>query len=100
MEALLFVGALEMAAEDRILASTLPDEAKVLISMLLVLGFFGTLLLVVERVARTSVGATHQTIQALPIPTPRIVVHAAVLVALFLGYAHVLDLWPTWLPLV
>lgn len=96
MEALLLVGVLEFAAEDVVLASRLPDELKVVFAMLLVVGFFGSLLLVSERLARTGVRTTHRTIQSLPIPTPRIFIHAAVLAALFLAYAHVLDLWPTW----
>ena len=98
LEALLLVGALEMAAENRVTSSSLSDEVKVLLVMLLVLGFFGTLLVVVERAAKTGLGATHKTIQALPMPTPRIVVHALVLFALFLAYALVLDLWPSWIP--
>ena len=97
-EALLLVGALEMAAEDRVVASNLPDELKVVFAMLLVLGFFGTLLVIVERIAKTGLGTTHRRIQALPMPTPRLVIHACVLFGLFLAYARVLDLWPSWFP--
>jgi hypothetical protein len=98
VEALLLVGALEFAAEDLVLASGLTDELKVLFSMLLVLGFFGSLLLFAERFARQGVRTTHRTIQALPLPTPRILIHAVVLGSLFLAYAKVLDLWPPWIP--
>lgn len=97
-EALLLVGVLEMAAEDRVVASNFPDELKVVFIMLLVLGFFGSLLIVVERLAKSGLGTTHRTIQALPIPTPRIVIHALLLFGLFLAYAGILDLWPSWFP--
>lgn len=97
LEALLLVGVLEMAAEDLVVASSYPDEVKIVLIMLLVLGFFGTLIVVVERMAKSGVGVTHKTIQALPIPTPRLVIHALVLFGLFLAYARVLQLWPSWL---
>ncbi len=98
LEALLLVGVLEMAAEDRIVASGFPDELKVVFVMLLVLGFFGSLLIVVERAAKSGLGTTHRTIQSLPIPTPRIFIHALLLFGLFLAYARVLNLWPSWFP--
>ena len=98
MEALLLIGALEFAAEDRVVASDFPDELKVVSVMVLVLGFFGSLLVVVERLATSGLGKTHRTIQALPIPTPRIFTHALVLFGLFLAYASALDLWPSWFP--
>ncbi len=98
IEALLLVGALEFELENRVLASDYADELKVVFSMLLVLGFFGSLLFFVERLARTGVGKTHQTIRYLPIPTPRILTHGVVLFGLFLAYARVLDLWPSWVP--
>lgn len=97
-EALLLVGALEFAAENAVVASGLPDEWKVIFSMLLVLGFFGSLLLLVERLARSGVRTTHRSIQSLPLPTPRLIIHAVVLFCLFLAYARVLDLWPSWIP--
>jgi hypothetical protein len=98
LEALLLVGVLEMAAEDRIVASGFSAEIKVVLVMLLVLGFFGSLLIALERFAKSGVGTTHRTIQALPIPTPRIFIHALLLFGLFLAYASVLNLWPSWFP--
>ncbi|MCH7824778.1 MAG: hypothetical protein IH849_08250, partial [Acidobacteria bacterium] len=71
MEALLLIGALQFMAEDRVVASDFPDELKVVFIMFLVLGFLGSLLVVVERLAKSGLGTTHRTIQALPIPTPR-----------------------------
>ena len=100
MEALLLIGALEFMAEDRVVASDFPDELKVAFVMLLVLGFFGSLLVVVERLAKSGLGTTRRTIQALPIPTPRIFIHALVLFGLFLAYASALDLWPSWFPVL
>ena len=55
IEGLLLVGALELTAEEYVLASSLPGEAKVAVTMLLVVGFFGSLLLVFERLAKKSV---------------------------------------------
>lgn len=98
LEALLLVGVLEMAAEDRIVASDFPDELKIAFVMLLVLGFFGSFLVVLERVARSGLGTTHRTIRSLPIPMPRIFIHVLVLLGLFLAYAGVLNLWPSWFP--
>ena len=98
MEALLLAGAAEFVAEDRVVASDLPDELKVVFVMFLVLGLFGSLLVVVERLAKSGLGKTHRTIQALPIPTPRIFIHALVLFGLFLAYASALDLRPSWFP--
>lgn len=98
LEALLLVGAVDLELENRVLASGFADELKVAFSMLLVLGFFGSFVFLAERVATTGVGKTHQTIRSLPIPTPRILIHGAVLCGLFLAYARVLDLWPSWVP--
>jgi len=48
--------------------------------------------------AKSGLGTTHRTIQSLPIPTPRIFIHALLLFGLFLAYALVLNLWPSWFP--
>ena len=81
--------AAETYLEERSLASQLPAWSKVVFTMVLVIGLFGGLLLLIHRLTAASLARTHAVVQALPLPTPVILVHAAVFGALFLLYAWV-----------
>ena len=54
------------------------------------IGLFGGLLLIVQRMTAGSLQRTHQLVQALPLPTPLLLVHVAALVGLFLLWAWLL----------
>jgi len=92
IELLLLVGLLEDWAERQVLAAELPDAAKVVFSMALVVGLFGGLLLLVEGSLRYGLQRTHDVVQALPLPTPLLLVHSAALFGLAWLWALQLDL--------
>lgn len=95
VEALLVVGLIETIAEDAVVAQTdLPNWAKVLFSMVLVVGLFGGLMLLFERWAQRGIDRTHGVVKSLPVPTPVLAIHGALLVAIFFGYAWHMDLMP------
>ena len=77
------------------MSSTLPGYGKVLFVMLLTVGFFASLLFIVERLTARGVASTHKAVRSLPWPVPRALVHAAMLAALFVAYARMLaiDVW-------
>ena len=50
------------------------------------LGVFGGLMLLARRTVAKGLDATHGVVQAVPFPTPYVVVHLAVFVGLFLGF--------------
>jgi len=99
VEALLGVGLLDRLGRQWIIHdSPLPDSVRVLVLMLLVIGVFGGVLVFLERLAAGSLSRTHEVVQALPLPTPLIFIHAAVFVAMFFLYGWATDLDTThWL---
>ena len=95
IEALLALGALESWAENRMMAdSHLADPVKALLAMALVVGLFGAVLLIMQRWTQASLSKTHAVVQGLPLPTPVVVVHVGVLVALYFLWCWVLGLSP------
>ncbi|MBA3685307.1 MAG: hypothetical protein H0W72_08705 [Planctomycetes bacterium] len=77
-------------------AQALPDWLKVVFIMAVTVGILGGLFLFAEQVTQRSVARTHQVVQALPLPTPYLLIHALILFALYLVYAHVhgFAVWP------
>ncbi|MFW5698348.1 MAG: hypothetical protein ACOCYN_00705 [Planctomycetota bacterium] len=95
VEAVLLVGAIEMWCEDQITAyPNLPEWTRVLFVMLLVAGLFGAVLLFLQRLAYGSMNRAHKVVDALPLPTPTLMVHALAIGALFVFYAWVLRIQP------
>jgi len=97
-EAVLVVGLLREVAAQWIAAqpsSVLPNWGKVMFTMAATIGLFGGLFYVLESFTAKSVAKTHQAVQALPLPTPYLLVHAGVFAALFFAYARVMHL-PPW----
>lgn len=100
-EAVLLVGALHAYLEETIEDSeALHPALKVGLLMIVVVGIYGSVILFFERLAQRSLEKTHKVVQALPLPTPFIVVHVLVLVAIYLLYATVFEVklswWPPW----
>lgn len=96
VEALLVVGVLDRLGRRWVIEDApVPNWLKVLILMALVIGIFGGLLLVLQRVMASSLAKTHDVMKALPLPTPLIILHAAAFVGLFFAYAWAaeLDVW-------
>lgn len=91
-ETALIVGLLQMHLRDLALDTDLvPPWARVLIGMGLVVGLFGFFLRAVDRRSAQLVKKTHKTASKLPIQPPQLLVHLAVLAALFFAYAHYWD---------
>jgi hypothetical protein len=87
VEAVLLVGAIEMWCEDRITAQgDLPTWAKVLIVMMLVAGMFGSLLMVLHRMALGSLARAHRVVRALPLPTPLLLLHLLLVAMLMIVF--------------
>ncbi len=95
-EAVLVVALIKDWLSRWVKTQALPDWVKVLLVMACTIGLLGGLFLFAERITRGSVARTHQVVQALPLPTPYLLIHAAALFGLFLVYAHVhgYRVWP------
>jgi hypothetical protein len=93
-EALLLVGACQELLQRQVAALALPNWGKVLWVMGTTLGLLSVVLLVLRSVAAKGVVKTHDMVQAIPLPTPYLLVHALVYAGLFLLYAYVWELLP------
>ncbi len=94
-EAILLVGVLQQVIQDRISELPLPNWGKVLWVMASTLGALGLVLFFAKDFALKGVAKTHDVAQALPLPTPTLLVHVAIYGGLFLLYAKVWNL-PVW----
>jgi hypothetical protein len=95
-EALLVVGVVDRLGRRWVTEEApVPNWLKVVILMALVIGIFGGLILVLQKVMTTGLAKTHDVVKALPLPTPIIFVHAAAFVGLFFAYAWAaeIDVW-------
>jgi hypothetical protein len=89
-EAILTGGLVQILSQEWLLThAALPPWARVLVGMLLVLGLFGGLLLWGHRYLARAIDGTHRATKRLPLALPGLVVHGAILVGLFIGYASV-----------
>ena len=92
-EALLVVGVCDRMLRIWVLdEAPIPNWAKVLVYMALVVGVFGGVLLMLHRVLTSSVSKTHEVVKALPLPTPMVFIHIGAFVGLFFLYAWALGL--------
>lgn len=94
-EVILSVGVVQELIQRQVQHLTLPPYGKVLWIMASTLGVLGVLLVVIRAVVKHSLAKTHDVVQAIPLPTPLLLVHALLYVALFYLYAYVWDV-PVW----
>jgi hypothetical protein len=94
-EAILIVGVVQQLIQERIAGLSLPNWGKVLWVMASTLGALGVALVVVRIIAVKGVAKAHDVVQAIPLPTPTLLIHVLVYGGLFLLYARVWDL-PLW----
>lgn len=88
-EAILLVGACNEMLQQFVGRLDLPNWGKVLWVMGSTLGLLGVMLLVIRLVADKGVAKTHEVVQAIPLPTPHLLVHALIYGGLFLLYSIV-----------
>lgn len=88
IEAVLVVGLLKDWLAGQVVASGLPGAGKVLFVMAVTVGVLGGLYFFVERLTAKSVARTHAAARGFPVALPVVLVHAAILGALFLMYAR------------
>jgi hypothetical protein len=95
-EVLLVVGVVQEVIQRQMLNLGIPSYGKVLWLMACTLGVLGVLLVVVQAAVKRSLSKTHDIMQAIPLPTPLLIVHTAIYVGLFYLYAWMWDqpIWP------
>jgi len=91
-ETVLLVGILRDWLTRWIRASELSNATKVLVIMAMTVGVFGGLFLFVEGITARTVAGTHKAVRSLTGIVPFWVVHAGILLLLFLLYANQLGL--------
>jgi len=91
-EAVLLVGLLRDVVARAIKGSELGNHEKVLVSMALTVGVFSGLFLLVERLTARTVAGAHKAVRTATRVLPYWIVHAAILLVLFLLYANMLGL--------
>jgi hypothetical protein len=94
-EAILLVGVVQQLIQERIGGLSLPNWGKVLWVMASTLGALGVALFAVRIIMVKGVAKAHDVVQAIPLPTPTLLIHFLVYGGLFLLYARVWDL-PLW----
>lgn len=88
LEAILLVGLAKEVVEGLVLTHPeIPPIARVLLGMMVVISAFGGLLVVFRNQVVDALASTHATVRQLPVPMPRLAVHALALVAITLLYA-------------
>lgn len=96
VEAVLLVGVAQELLQRQINTLGLPNWGKTLWTMGCTLGVLGGLVVVLRLLAKRSVTKAHQTVQAIPLPTPYLLIHIAAFAGLFLLYAWVWNFWPVF----
>ncbi len=92
VEALLLLGISKDLLVAWVRTAHLPNYGKVLFVMGLTVGLFGGLFLFVEKFTARTVAGTYRAVRSLPVALPYWLVHAGVLLVLFLLYANHLGL--------
>jgi hypothetical protein len=95
-EVILVVGVVQELIQRQMNHLGLPPYGKVLWIMACTLGVLGVLLVFVQAAIKRSLAKTHDVVQAIPVPTPLLLVHAAIYVGLFYLYAWMWEqpIWP------
>ena len=88
VESMLVLGLAKDMLTERVKHSALPGYGKVLFLMFATIGLFGGLYVLLERLSTRGVAKAHAVAQSLPLPLPYWLVHAGLLIALYLLYAH------------
>lgn len=98
-EAVLLVGVLQQLLSQWLATQVMPNAARVALTMAMVLGLLGSIVVVVRVIAMKGVHHTHAVAKALPIPAATWLAHAAAFAALYLLYAIVWHL-PVTVPVL
>jgi hypothetical protein len=95
-EGLLLVAVVQELIQRHVNQLELVNWAKVVWMMAVNIGALGLLLVVVQIIAEKSLTKTHAVVQAMPLPTPYLLIHLVVYAALFYLHAYVwhLPVWP------
>ena len=95
-EGVLLAGVAQELLQRWVMALDLPNAAKVAFVMAATIGVIGLFLVVVQKIVVNSLAKTHEVAKGMPIPTPVVILHLAVLLGLFYLYAWVwaLPVWP------
>jgi hypothetical protein len=95
-EALLLVAVAQELIQRQVNQLDLVNWTKVMWLMAVNIGALGLLLVLVKMVAEKSLAQTHSVVQAIPLPTPYLLIHLLVFAALFYVHAYVwhLPVWP------
>lgn len=96
LEAVLLVAVLQELIQNQIEAALIPNVLKALYTVINNAGMFGGLLLFIVSLTKGSLAKTHDVIQALPIPTPLVLVHTTIWLSLIVLHAWVWNFWPIW----
>lgn len=88
-EAVLLVGVAQQLLSQQVAGAAVPNAAKILFTMVGVLGVLGGMVLLARAFAIKGVSQTHNVIKALPIPAATWLLHLAAFGGLFLLYAVV-----------
>ncbi len=98
-EAVLLVGVAQQLLSQQVANAAVPNVAKILFTMIGVLGVLGGMVLLARAFAIKGVAQTHNVIKALPIPAATWLLHLAAFAGLFLLYAIVWQL-PVQVPIL
>lgn len=94
-EGLLLVAVLQEVIQRWVNGLEIANWGKALFMMAVNLGALGILLVFVQIAAEKSLSKTHAAVQAIPFPTPYLLIHSAVFIAIFYLHAYVWDV-PVW----
>ena len=92
VEALLLIGLGDRLFKQWLLNeefTTIPPAVKILILMFFVVGVFGSIILTLQRFMAAGLDKGTAVVQAIPLPTPTIVIHVLAFFGLFLLYGFV-----------
>lgn len=86
LEALLLVGFFENYIENQVVLLDAPYWVHTVIIMLLIAGTFGSLVTIITAFTKHSLTHGQKVINALPIPTPMLLVHGGIFFGIFWIY--------------
>ncbi len=86
-EAMLLVGAAQQLLSQRIGVVKMPNAARIVVTMAMVLGVLTGLNMLMRLIAHKGMSHTHDVAKALPIPAATVLAHCATFACLFLLYA-------------
>ena len=87
LEAVLLVGFLENYVENLVTQSSFAAPIKTLFIMLLIAGAFGVLMALVISLTKQSLHGAKKAVDALPLPTPFILIHSCAILGIYSLYS-------------